>query len=594
MSIVWNQKVEVKIHNRNVKKYKDLGFKCDIGDKLIVHPTQLLKVSKGAGVSISCLCDNCDTKFPKDFYSANTKRNQFCCLDCNNRYQANKLKGKTITEKVQTACGYCEKNIFLYPREINKSTGVNFCSTDCMNNSRRGKRVKVYRVMKCVLNCEYCEEQVKLDRHVYKNVMESSFSKISCKDCSSKKIEEIHRIEVADFLAEVDDIKTFYIEVLSGKKEFPVGFFRHATNKVRKPILDTFFKQAIKNKDIESFNTIPRDLNKSAIVKYKLYSLYLEYNSLYDLINICYPSKFMPWDMPSGVKDYWFEKDNRIDAIKWFYNKLLEDNVIEKESDVLHVQNLRKYLKKYKLEGLSSKYYNASTYKWWNEIFPNHFFEWEFDLTSRNYWLEKDNREKALKQLIEEKLKIDIADIPNKISYGFLKDNFQKFIGVCDTHYSSNLFEWINETYPNTFKRKDFYNTITSDGYRMDSMDEVKIHEILVKSDCKIAYFENKQLIKEKFVNEAYNEYYVPDWIINDNIIFEYFGWYNKKQYGKYKTTTKYMDKADRKMKYFHSLKDYRFMPLFPADLKNIDLLISKLNFLNINVDGNTINRVII
>jgi predicted nuclease of restriction endonuclease-like RecB superfamily len=86
-------------------------------------------------------------------------------------------------------------------------------------------------------------------------------------------------------------------------------------------------------------------------------------------------------------------------------------------------------------------------------------------------------------------------------------------------------------------------------------------------------------------MNNRYEEVYIPDWIIHQNnrkFIIEYFGLYNFKRYKTYK------EKADRKIEFFQSLKDYEFIAIMPNDFREhvfdkiASLLANKGIFLNI------------
>ncbi len=567
MAIVWNQKVEITVGDRNRQKFRDKGYECNLGDILVVPICEALKVVSGYGIYAEVTCDYCHTVFTRKFGPVNKKKNAFCNRACHNKYQLGSYQPRR-SDVVTTKCGYCNKIMHLRPSIVNKKTGINFCSYECNSASKRGVLKKVYTHMKCTCPCSYCGEQFSMDRYVYKNLMNSFLPKYCCKNCGKYKHEEMNQIKIQSLVDDVGNIEEYYQEVLNGNKKFPEGFFKYSSTEIHRKILRRFFEIAKKNGDVNSIYDFSKKLTGNFLKRYKLHAIYVEYNSLYKIIDVLFPQKYMPWELNRVPPNYWDNKENRLKAIQWFYSKLIEDKVIECEKDILSINDLGTLLKEYRLEGLAVLHFNSSTYEFWSEIFPNKFFAWEFPLTTRNYWSNKNNRTVALRELIEQYLSIEINDIPKKLTYTFLVNNFRKFAGVCDKYYKSNIYTWINEAYPNRFNQDEFHNTISPDGYRLDSIPELKIHEILLSMGCQIQYFENKQAVKEKWFNEKYDEWYVPDWIINQKYIIEYFGWYDIKRYGKYDRITKYIDKAHRKKEYFTQLEGYTFIDIYPEDLE--------------------------
>lgn len=72
------------------------------------------------------------------------------------------------------------------------------------------------------------------------------------------------------------------------------------------------------------------------------------------------------------------------------------------------------------------------------------------------------------------------------------------------------------------------------------------------------------------FKNEEVGESYVPDFILDysgKSVIIEYYGMYIENVF--HKRFEKYIEKADRKNKYYSNMEDYIFIALYPKDLKN-------------------------
>jgi predicted nuclease of restriction endonuclease-like RecB superfamily len=107
---------------------------------------------------------------------------------------------------------------------------------------------------------------------------------------------------------------------------------------------------------------------------------------------------------------------------------------------------------------------------------------------------------------------------------------------------------------------------VGGDGQLCDSKEELAIHNFLVQTIVSAKVIRESQ----RFVNNRYDEVYIPDWVIYQNdgkFIIEYFGLYGA---NRYKT---YTEKAHRKIEFFQQLKDYEFIPIMPDDFREKDLI---------------------
>lgn len=326
-------------------------------------------------------------------------------------------------------------------------------------------------------------------------------------------------------------------------------------------------EELLKDKVINNIDDLPFTLRQKHLVKYRLSGLIdnmcNKNENVYDLLNIIYPNKWKISDFKYLKKGY--SEMNKVEVIKFIRNFFKDHKTRE---ELLNI-NLKTF-KENNLEALLSKHFNHSPTYCIIECFPEyHLLEWEFQKSKGSYWSIKDNRIKALKNLIENKLKLEKENIPSIISYRFLENNFYKFRVVLDKYYNSNVFIWINEAYPDTFKESDFSSKICTDGTKVISKEEMIIHNFLVEHINKeVKYIgTNRSYI---FKNEIECENYVPDWIINGNTIVEYFGLYYPTREGK--VIKAYVEKTKRKIEFFTNYcsdnPDYMFIPIFPDDLK--------------------------
>lgn len=346
----------------------------------------------------------------------------------------------------------------------------------------------------------------------------------------------------------------------------PKSFWNNDENKVR--AIKWLVEQLIDDKIINSLAELPKKSGLMKIInKYRLGGLlnHRFSGNIYEMFNFAYPGKWNPWDMAMTSKNFYLVKENRIIAVR---DVLINKLNFKSKEDFLNIS--KKHFESNGLDGLLVTYFNSSPIQCIKECFPEYEFnDWEFQNVQLGYWKNPDTRNKALKTLVEDVLNIKHDQIPLLLSRKFLSIFYPKFHDALGVYYNYNLFQWINDVYPSKFKLEDFYQLVTIDGIRVDSREELIIHNYMIDNitNKKIEHTGNKRLAKYKFHNKSENEKYVPDWILNKNIIIEYFGWYNADNTNE--IFINYTDKANRKIKYFSSLSNYKFIALFPEDLKN-------------------------
>ena len=213
--------------------------------------------------------------------------------------------------------------------------------------------------------------------------------------------------------------------------------------------------------------------------------------------------------------------------------------------------------------GLATSY-GGDLLKFVMYYYNNKYPAYKFNIESVNYWKEKEHRVKALKYLIEEDMKLEIGKIPLYLTITSLQNIGTKTMyGVLKKYYS-NLFEWVNEVYPDVFDPKDF--DINYMRNEFDSIDEHTIDEILRDNFENIFYNPRNTEHTIKLLGK------IPDWFIFTTtgvIIVEYFGLWNKER-GMYNTRTRdYIISSKDKIEKYKTLKGYRFLYIYPEDLHN-------------------------
>lgn len=150
---------------------------------------------------------------------------------------------------------------------------------------------------------------------------------------------------------------------------------------------------------------------------------------------------------------------------------------------------------KNKLSTLLLQCFNGSTYAAIQAAYPNQFKPWEFANKPKGIWSgEKgyENAKEATKWLIEEKLKIPVEEIPQKIKPRFFKKYDLDY--MLHTLFERKWYKAVIHTYPQ-FSIKDFkikrrYRNIEK--LKLDKIDIEETNEIIKKFEPAIGYAARK------------------------------------------------------------------------------------------------------
>jgi hypothetical protein len=406
------------------------------------------------------------------------------------------------------------------------------CRTEKVANIRRIPYEKVYNYFK-KYNCELLT-----DNYIngYQQLLKY---KCSCGNVLERTFTQFKRYKTCDNCR--DSFKNKYNE------------------KTILPILNNLIQKLLDDKIIDSIDDIPKKVNHKIFKQYGLVQLLnrIFRGSTYEIINYIFPDKWHPWEFKHVPNKFWKDTYNHKLVWEWFIQQLIKDNIIKEEKDIIHIID-GALLSKYGLAGLYN-IYSKNTYKFLSNFID--CYEWELKQVPSNFWDEKENRIKAMKQYIN-KNNILLEDISNIFTYLYCE--IHKFGVPLKKYYNCNIHAWIDECYPGIFKSEEFNLYIASDGTKLKSCGELIIHEYLISIFSNVIYYRgNNNSIK--WHNEDKDENYIADWLINDNIIIEYFGMYCKTS--KLQHIKNYIIKTDNKIEYFNKLDKYNFISLFPKDL---------------------------
>jgi hypothetical protein len=166
----------------------------------------------------------------------------------------------------------------------------------------------------------------------------------------------------------------------------------------------------------------------------------------FQVLEAVYPGRFKEWELSSVSLGFWTH-ENAAKAVKW----LIEEKLQWSEEDIKQQFSQKVFINN-GLHGLLQEFFKSSPFKALDSTYPGRFNEWELLKVPYNFWT-KENTVKAIKWLIEEKLKWPDEEIKRKMSgkvfekYG-LDHPLRKL-------FKRDVFEALNAAYPGRFTRQD-------------------------------------------------------------------------------------------------------------------------------------------
>lgn len=347
----------------------------------------------------------------------------------------------------------------------------------------------------------------------------------------------------------------------------PDGYWDNAEN--RYLAIDYMVNNLITNNKISSID----EVTKFTVYYFKKFNLggLLTNRLMYDILSEYLFKKtgrqYKEWEFHCVTNGYWKNIENAKKAIKWMLEEKEQwDGVnIEWIKNNYGINLIKKYGFTGMLSSLHSHDLNSSTNNLFVITYPNlDIFPWEFNTVTNGYWDIKENADQALKQLIEVRLRLSIPDIPKYISRAYFQFNYSKFLLPLMKFYNGNIFNWINSIYPNTFTCRDFGYIECIDGTIVKSMAEQIIHNYLINKYNSVKYLSNEKENEGLYKNTNY----IPDWLINKNIVVEYLGLYKKDKNLNLKKYKIYNAKTKEKIKLSKD-STLVFIFIYESDLKN-------------------------
>lgn len=197
-------------------------------------------------------------------------------------------------------------------------------------------------------------------------------------------------------------------------------------------------------------------------------------------------------NFPAGFWTRPEAEENAIECMKYLFEEILNYSIedIKKKFD-------RDLFAKYRLGGMTSRVFKQNMYNAINVAYPGKIHPWELSFKSFGMWDKEEDRIKAIKWLVEDKLNMTDEDIKEKFTLKLLRDNG---LGGLAAKFSCVPYKAIELTYPGRFKPWEFK---MSPGGVWDS-DENKLEAIkwLVEEKLKFNDDDIKRYFSAKLISE--------------------------------------------------------------------------------------------
>jgi len=161
--------------------------------------------------------------------------------------------------------------------------------------------------------------------------------------------------------------------------------------------------------------------------------------SIYKMLNYCFPEmEIMPWELSKIQNGYWMQKENQKKFMEWLVKK--------EKIDVKSIESLRRIdanlIQKY--GGSRPLTYGGGVYNLILLIAKVEVKEWQ--VVRMRVWTEEKVK-KAVRWLIEEKLKWSDEDVESKLSIKVFNDN--SLAGMLQKYCNHSPAQALQIAYPN-------------------------------------------------------------------------------------------------------------------------------------------------
>ena len=169
--------------------------------------------------------------------------------------------------------------------------------------------------------------------------------------------------------------------------------------------------------------------------------------SPYAMINDLYPGHFKEWEFKMVPNSFW-TKGKALQALKW---------TIEEKEKLKQEQLKNRYSKRWLIQsglgGACQLFWNDSPYAMINDLYPNHFKEWEFKMVPNSFWT-KEKALNALRWTIETREKLTDSQLLQQYTIKWLKRH--RLWTPLMRYWNGSPYAMINDLYPNKYSKHSF------------------------------------------------------------------------------------------------------------------------------------------
>ncbi len=240
-----------------------------------------------------------------------------------------------------------------------------------------------------------------------------------------------------------------YLKVYLGiERFFPINFLQ-TNGKKRSAILTQFLINEILESDA---GNILKQKDELFFIKHKLQNIYRLFNySCNRVLGNAYPNLIPPWLESRTSTDYWKNKNNRTNAVRWLIEKQLKLNADKINESAVP----RTIFAENGLSYLFNKYYNSVSSAL-AEAYPENE-PWELGNVPNKYWT-KENSSKAVRWLVSKK-KWQVNELPAKVRLKeFNRKTFSEFglATMFEKKFNKNIYRAVSAAWPGRFQPWEF------------------------------------------------------------------------------------------------------------------------------------------
>jgi len=240
-----------------------------------------------------------------------------------------------------------------------------------------------------------------------------------------------------------------YLKVyLDVEKFFPKNFLLYNTNKRSATLVKFLVEEILESKP----QKILEQKDETLFIKHKLQNIYRYFNYSFNrVLGNAYPELIHPWLKSRTPADYWENKENRKNALRW----LVEEKLCHSPETLYKANINRNDFASNGLSFLFNKYYNSVSAAL-AEAYPEKF-PWEFGNIPLSFWKD-ENSKQAIHWLVKQK-KWRIDQLPAKVqNKEFNKRTFSEYglATLFEKKFNKNIYNAVSFAYPNQFYPWEF------------------------------------------------------------------------------------------------------------------------------------------